>query len=291
MLNNLALSSLNRVSHTLHSLYQMRTNRMHRFKPKVEIYSEVGPFLVKTVTTVEELKEAFSLRYQVFHREMIGVKKAQGIDVDEYDFLCDHLIIQEKRTQKIVGTYRLNCSLFSDQFYSSREFNLSRIMQQPGVKLELGRACIHKDFRRGIVISLLWRGIADYMAATNAQILFGCASIKTESPRESALLYRSFFEENRFTPEYFAPPTLPFTMPQLDLWIKNIKGPLTQTEKDEVKNLIPPLCRAYLKIGAYLGGEPAWDPEFKCIDFLTILHREDLNRTLWKRFKLDSEAS
>lgn len=290
MLNTLAFSSLDRVSATIQSIYQLRLNKIHKFKPKVEIQTEVGPFLLKTVTTVDELKAALKLRYEVFHCEMIGKTKANRLDVDEFDFLCDHLIIVDKRTENIVGTYRLNTSTHAENFYSAREFKLDRIMEQPGVKIELGRACIHKDFRRGIVISLLWKGIAEYMSATNAQVLFGCASIKTQNPRHAALLYRYFFEENRFTPEYFAPPTLAYTMPNLDLWIKNFKSPLTEAERAEAKELIPPLCRAYLKIGAYLGGEPAWDDEFKCIDFLTILHREDLNRTLWKKYKLDSEA-
>ncbi len=291
MLNSLAFTSLDKVSTTLQSIYQLRSNKIHKFKPKVEIYAEVGPFVLKTVTNVQELKEALKLRYQVFHREMIGREKSNGIDVDAYDFNCDHLIIVEKRTNQIVGTYRLNCSLFSNDFYSAQEFNLKRILDQPGVKLELGRACIHKDYRRGMVISLLWKGIGDYMAATNAQVMFGCASIKTANPREAAMLYRNFLDDGRFTPEYFAPPTKSFTMPNLDLWIKHFKSPLTESEKMEVKELIPPLCRTYLKVGAFLGGEPAWDAEFKCIDFLTILHREDLNRTLWKRFKLDSEQS
>lgn len=291
MINAMALNSLSRVSATIQSIYQMRLNKIHKFKPKVEIFSEVGPMIVKTVSNVEELKTALRLRYEVFHREMIGKGRPTGIDVDEYDFFCDHLVIINKKNSEIIGTYRLNSSLFSDQFYSSKEFNLNRILSQPGAKMELGRACIHKDFRSGFVISLLWRGIAEYMTATNSQLLFGCASIKTQSPREAALLYRHFFEEGRMTPEYFAPPTLPYSMPELDMWIRYFKEPLTEAEKQEVKKLIPPLCRAYLKIGAYVGGEPAWDDEFKCIDFLTILHREDLNRTLWKRYKLDSGAS
>ncbi len=276
---------------TLHSMYQMRQNRIKHFKPKIEVYSEVGPFLVKTVSTVEELKEALHLRYQVFHREMIGKSKVVGVDVDEFDFHCDHLVIVEKKTNKIVGTYRLNCSEFSGDFYSAREFNLNRILAQPGIKLELGRACIQKDFRRGIVISLLWRGIAEYMASSQAQILFGCASIKTENPRQAALLYKYFIAKGRIIPEYLAIPTKTYMMPKLDLWIQYFQNPLTEVEVKEVEDLLPPLCRAYLKIGAYIGGEPAWDAEFKCIDFLTILHREDLNRTLWKRYKLDSEES
>jgi putative hemolysin len=291
MINALALNSLSRVSSTIQSMYQMRLNKIHKFKPKVEISSEVGPYILKTISTVEEMKEALKLRFEVFHREMIGKTQAVGIDVDEFDFGCDHLIIVNKKTSQIIGTYRLNSTAFSDDFYSAREFNLDRIMSHPGAKLELGRACIHKDFRNGFTIALLWRGIAEYMTATNSQILFGCASIKTQSPREAALLYRYFFEEGRMTPEYFAPPTLPFTMPDLDLWIRYFKGPLTDSEKAEVKALIPPLCRAYMRIGAYVGGEPAWDDEYKCIDFLTILHREDLNSTLWKRYKMDSGAS
>src|SRR5437868_12284710 len=197
MLNTLDLGSLDRVSTTLSSMYQMRLNRINKFKPKIEVRSEVGPFVVKTVASAEELKEALRLRYQVFHREMIGKTKETGVDVDEYDFLCDHLVIVEKKTNKIVGTYRLNCSDFSNDFYSAREFNLSRVMQQLGTKLELGRACIHKDFRRGVVISLLWRGIAEYMASSRAQLLFGCGSIKTENPRQAALLYKHFQSNGR----------------------------------------------------------------------------------------------
>lgn len=291
MLNTLVLGSLDRVSTTLHSMYQLRLNRINQFKPKIEVHSEVGPFLVKTVSSVQELKAALELRYQVFHREMIGKTKETGIDVDEFDFLCDHLVIVEKKTNKIVGTYRLNCSEFSKDFYSAREFNLKRILQQPGIKLELGRACIHKDFRRGVVISLLWRGIAEYMASSQSQLLFGCASIKTENPRQAALLYKYFVSKDRIITDYLAIPTKAFTMPKLDLWIQYFQNPMTEAEIAEVEDLLPPLCRAYLKIGAYIGGEPAWDAEFKCIDFLTILHREDLNRTLWKRYKLDSEES
>lgn len=291
MINTLARTSLERVSTTLHSFYQMRLNRIHKFKPKVEIYVEVGPFVLKTVNSTEELREALALRYQVFHREMIGKTREQGIDVDEYDFNCDHLVIIEKKSAKIVGTYRLNCSLFGNDFYSAREFNISKILSHPGVKLELGRACIHHDYRRGIVISLLWRGIADYMIATQAQLLFGCASIKTQDPRQAALLNRHFIGEGRVTEDFLAPPTMSYAMPGFDLWMKDQDKSLTETEVAEATALIPPLCRAYMKAGAYVGGAPAWDWEFKCIDFLTILKRDDLNRTLWKRFKLDSAES
>jgi putative hemolysin len=266
--------------------FQIRKNRVHKFQPKVEIHHDKGPYILKTITDSEELIEALRLRYQVFHREMIGKTKPQGIDVDEFDFNCDHLAIIDKRSSRIIGTYRLNCSLFSNEFYSHQEFNLRRILETPGVKLELGRACIQQDYRTGVVIALLWRGIAEYMAKTNSNILFGCASIKTESPRQAALLYRHFDLQERFQEEFLCPPTQTFSMPNLDLWIQMMQRELTAEEQSEVQDLIPSLCRAYLKAGAVLGGEPAYDAEFKCIDFLTILERENLNKALWRKYNL-----
>lgn len=290
MINAIALTSLNRVSNTIQSMYRLRLNKIHKFQAKIQIHCEVGPYILKTVSDPKELKMALRLRHEVFYGELAGSNEAPGIDVDEFDFLCDHLVIINSKNNAVIGTYRLNCSLYSDKFYSGREFNLGRILAQPGNKLELGRACIHKDYRNGFTISLLWKGIAEYMNATDSRLLFGCASVKLQNPKEAALLYRHFFEDGRLDANYFAPPTLPFMMPGLDFWIRSYKAPLTPEESAQARALIPPLCRTYLKIGANIGGEPAWDAEFKCIDFLTILQREDINRTLWKRYKLDSGA-
>ncbi|MBK9293006.1 MAG: GNAT family N-acetyltransferase [Oligoflexia bacterium] len=258
--------------------------KIYRFRPKIEIQTEVGSFILKTITDTEELIQALRLRYQIFHREMKGVKRDRGIDTDEYDFLCDHLAIIDKNSSKVVGTYRINCTLFSNKFYSEREFHLDNLFKCPGTKIELGRACIEKAYRRGAVIALLWRGIAEYMSKVNAAYLFGCASVVVQDPREVALLYKYFEEQNKFNSQYFCPPTKNYTMPKLDLWIRNLNRTLTEEEIKEAEEKIPALCRAYIKAGAFLGGEPAWDKEFNCIDFLTILPRVDINKGLEKKY-------
>lgn len=291
MLTALSTIGLQNIPSQLLGILQLRQYNIHKFKAKVELYNEVGPFILKTATTQTELIQAFALRYQVFHHEMIGKTNPYGLDIDDYDFFCDHLIIIEKKSSKLVGTYRLNSTVHSSDFYSDQEFDLSKILALPGHKIELGRACIHKDYRRGSVIALLWRGIAEYMSSVNADILFGCASIKTYSARQAALLYKSFEEEGRIHPDFFAPPRFSYTMPGLGIWIQNYRQALSPEEKKEAQELLPPLCRAYLKIGAYLGGEPAFDKEFNCIDFLTILRREDLNQSVCRKYKLGSEEA
>ncbi len=265
--------------------YTLRKNRVHRFQPKVKVFSEKGPYLLKTVETSRELTEALRLRYQVFHREMIGKRKSRGVDVDEFDFICDHLVIIDQKTEKIVGTYRMNSSLFSNRFYSANEFNIRKLIELPGNKLELGRACIHKDYRHGIVISLLWRGIAEYMQKTNSDILFGCASLQTQCAKSAALLYRYFASFDRLVDQFSCPPTFSYQSSELEKHISEMQGPMTNEEILVAENLMPALCRAYLKAGATFSGIPAYDEEFKCFDFLTILKRDRLHQALWRKYE------
>ncbi len=279
---------LQKVTDAFQKYYYLRLHRIHRFEPKISINQKVGSFRLKTADTLNELKSAFELRYEVFHNEFKGRSKKTGWDIDEYDFHCDHLIIIDEKSNTVAGAYRLNSSQFSDRFYSSREFNTTRVLADDGVKIELGRACIKKEYRRGVVISLLWKGIADYMSKSQAQILFGCASFPVRTARQAALLHRYFFEEKKYAPEFFSPPTLAYKMPDFEAWEAHYKRTLTVEERFEAESLIPSLCGIYLKMGAFLGGEPAWDEEFGCLDFLTILQREDLNRSLWHRYKTES---
>lgn len=290
MLHLIGKDSLDRVSRNLKSYYALKKNRVHRFESKVEIFHEVGPYQLKTVSDSNELKAALKLRYEVFQHELAGQRHSEGIDIDEFDMQCDHLIIIHRKTKDVVATCRLNSSAFNGAFYAQREFFMDKILGRQGHKLELGRTCLQRNFRNGFIISLLWRGIAEYMTMTRSNVLFGCASVKTQSPRQAALLHRLFEEEGRVNADLFTPPNRAHSMPEIELWINHFKRPLTAEERAEANELISPLFRTYLQAGASIGGEPAWDSEYRCIDFLTILPREELNRSLWIKFKQASGA-
>ncbi len=251
--------------------------------PKIYIEQSRGSFSYKTVTTQAELDEAFKLRYQVFHREIIGKTETDGLDTDQFDEICDHLIIIENKTKKIVGTYRLNCSSHSNKFFSSSEFQIQNILDQNVIKLELGRACIYEEYRKGAVILMLWRGIVEYMTKANAQILFGCATVVTNSPDESALLYHYLKQNNQIDTKFNVVPTKDYEMKNIDTYIEKYNRPLTEDEKSEAKKILPPLCEAYLNMGCLMSGIPAFDKAFDCIDFLTILEVEKLDPVLWKK--------
>ncbi len=264
---------------------QLGWNRVYNFKPKINFNIDFGPYIIKTAQTSKELIESFKLRHQIFVCEFQGIDD-DGLDFDRFDYYFDHLIIVHKETNKIIGTYRLNCTRFSAESYTALEFDTTGILNAAGPHLELGRACIHKSYRKGSVISLLWRGIAEYMKLSNSNVLFGCSSVKVNNARDAALVYKYLFDLGHVSVETLSRPTKKFQMQNFESWL-NFFGPnLTETQQTEAETLVPSLLKSYLKQGAKIACEPAFDEDFDCIDFLTVLKKEDLSKTLADKFQV-----
>jgi putative hemolysin len=272
---------------TLAPLQQALFTPMHlplaAFRPRVRLRIERERFLIKTAENEEELAGVLKLRHDVFYRELLEKKLLLSMDIDKFDFKCDHIIIIDKKNNAYIGTYRLISSLFARKFYSATEFRLGPILDLPGVKLELGRACVHRDYRSGSTIALLWRGITEYMRETGTKYLFGCSSIKTTDRHEIAALYKGFKGSG-----HLVPPSLE-AVPKGRFRIRNFGRFLRETGPRDIaaaESLIPPLVKFYLHMGARLCGEPAVDKKFKCVDFLTLFDMEAISETAQRKYKL-----
>lgn len=258
--------------------------KLGRFRPKFKMFIKRGNFIIKTVENVKELENVLRLRFDVFFQELLDKKAMIAADIDEFDFICDHLVIIDSKTNKYVGTYRLNLSDVSKRFYSSQEFNINNILKLPGTKLELGRACVDRRYRTGIIISLLWRGIAEYIKLTNARYLFGCSSVKIKNLEEAALLYIYLMRYHRAPDEFMVEPTRNFKMASMKEYVDSIK--LDNNTLVAAKSLIPPLMNFYLSAGAFVCGEPAFDRIFKCVDFFTVLDMKNIKKSIEKKYNI-----
>jgi putative hemolysin len=253
------------------------------FRPKVRIQFEKGSFIVKTVENWSELEQVLRLRHEVFHREFLNKRLPLGMDMDRFDPVGDHLVIVDKESGKIVGTYRLISSAYSNVFYSQSEFDLDAFLKLPGIKLELSRACIHRDYRDGIVIALLWRGLVQYIQQVKAAYLFGCASIRSMDGVEVGSIYRYLSSKSFLSAEFRIEPVGSYRMPGFYDTLGRIpEGNAEIAERG--KALIPPLLNSYLKAGAKVCGAPALDVSFQCVDFLTVLRMEDLTRLFERKY-------
>ena len=244
-------------------------------KETKDIRLEAGPYVARLALTPAERALTYRLRFIVFNLEMNeGLESAfvDGLDHDRYDDVCDHLIIEEKATGAIVGTYRLQLGDIAGRnfgYYSEQEFSFAPYEHMRSQIVELGRACIHRAHRSPEVLHLLWRGIARYSLANGGRYMMGCCSLNSQDPQMGLAVYASL-AECMVEPELRTVATETYRLPV--------------PETMPVSERAPKLLRAYLAIGAKICSEPAIDREFKTIDFLTILDLHTLHPRVAARF-------
>jgi len=238
---------------------------------------EAQEYSVRLAEQPEERLQAFRLRFLVFNVELNeGLESAYetGYDTDEFDSVCDHLIVEHNPTGKIVATYRLQTGIAAAAhlgYYSQREFNFSPFESLRASLVEAGRAAILKEHRTFEVLNLLWKGIATYAVQHGGRYLVGCSSLTSQDPAEGVGLFRQL--------EPFLVASELRTRPQPGFALTTA---FEHPGKSGVK--APRLLRAYLNLGAHICSEPALDREFKTIDFLTLLDLESMPAVARSRF-------
>ncbi|KAF3998993.1 GNAT family N-acetyltransferase [Glaciimonas immobilis] len=240
----------------------------------------VAPKLtVSIATTQEEVREVQRLRYKVFIEafNLSALVNPDGLDIDAFDAYCDHLIVRDNKTLRVVGTYRVmspHASRRMGSYYSEKEFDLGRLDHLRGRLAEAGRACIHPDYRSGSVIMLLWAGLAAYMRRERCDYLMGCVSVSlADGGHNAAALYHALDQESLSPAEYRVRPHTPF--------------PVHEREAGHVP-VMPPLLKGYLRSGAWVCGDPAWDPDFHSADFFLLLPLARLDSRYARHYRTES---
>ncbi|MGQ9659240.1 MAG: GNAT family N-acetyltransferase [Thermochromatium sp.] len=230
---------------------------------------------VEIATSESDVREAQALRYRVFGEEMgARLKGEPGYDRDAFDDHCQHLLVRDSRTGRIVGCTRLLTDTSASRiggFYSESEFELDAIKRLDGRLLEVGRTCIAPEFRQGSAIAVLWSGLAGFVQINGFNYLFGCASVPLgEGDIQAAAIM------NRLRRQALAPEDRRVT-PRVPLLT-------TQVADDVLDAPLPPLLRAYVRLGAKACGEPCRDPEFGVADVLMLLDIDALSPTYSRHF-------
>jgi putative hemolysin len=230
---------------------------------------------VHLARTSSEIREAQRLRYRIFAEEL-GARlqgSEDGIDEDVFDPYCDHLVVTDEATGEVLGTYRILSGLTAKRlggFYSDQEFDLTRLAHLRDRTVELGRSCVHPDHRSGGVIASLWAGLAQYMRQHGYEYIIGCASMSmADGGRSAASAYARLAEKHQSPAEYRVFPRCPLPLHDLDRSLSPV---------------LPPLIKAYLRVGAWVCGEPSWDPDFNTADLLMMLSLSRVDRRYAKHF-------
>lgn len=265
-------------------LFRLKLSSKKLLTPAVPLSLETNTYEVKTADTLDEIHQVLALRFEVFFREFSTQKLTLSLfpyDIDLHDFHCDHLIVKEKASGVVVACYRLQASTASkrgSRFYSEGEFDLGEFLELPGDKVELGRACVHRDYRRGPVISLLWKGLMSYAKKSGARYLFGCSSLTrgefTNLPHVLAWLTErgALIDDLRLSvrPE--------FSSEGLELVRALPEGAAVDPRA------VSSLLGMYVLAGAKVGPEVAYDREMDCLDLLTVIDLTQVPASFERRF-------
>jgi putative hemolysin len=260
---------------------------------KRRLHAEVGRYSLRLAETAEDRDDACRLRFKVFNIELgEGLESSYrtGLDTDKFDTYCEHLLVEDKCDGRIVGTYRMQSGLAAERnlgYYSEQEFSFAPYEPLRAGILELGRASIDREHRTPEVLTLLWRGIAQYATDMGLRYLIGCSSLTSKDPAEGWQMYRRL-EQYRVSPEFETVPTASFACPIEQEGAQPQPSPCLEDALSpnpaETQVKVPKLLKTYLAIGARIGAPPAWDREFGTIDFLTLLDLKTVSAPARSRF-------
>ncbi|MCK8616402.1 GNAT family N-acetyltransferase [Gordonia sp. C13] len=249
-----------------------------------------GPVRVLVTDDPADILAAQRLRYRVFADEpgfsdRIG-DPATGRDADRFDEFCEHLVVRHD-DHGVIGCARLLApprAIAAGGWYSSTEFDLSRLAGIFSETVELGRACVHAEHRDGSVTALMWAALLQYMDLAGYRYLMGCVSVPLHSPGEwmPGAVLRAV--RDRLHEDYSDPirQVAPLTPARIG---GRLLGDITPADVIGM----PPLMRGYLRMGARICGEPAVDDVFDAADFLTLLDREGANRRYLDRLRSSAQ--
>jgi len=220
------------------------------------------------------LERVYRLRYEIFNLELgegTAAAAATGLDHDEFDDQMMHLLLLDRTTKDIIGTYRIQPArhgLAHNGIYSAREYDLSGIEHLFDRAIECGRACVAKPYRKATSLLALWSAIHVYLGMSGARHLFGCCSVPSHDPDDGWRVMKTLRAAGYLHPEILLPPTPDYSCGSPDReFDPSLGGPLP----------LPKLFGAYMRLGSLAVSQPAIDREFGTIDFLILTDVRNLN--------------
>jgi putative hemolysin len=248
-----------------------------------------GSLEARLANSEADIDAAQALRYQVFYEEMSAHPSQETAtrkrDFDDFDAVCDHLLVIDHdaidATGGVVGTYRLLRRSQADNgpgFYSSDEYDISRLVAYPGEIMELGRSCVDAGHRTRPTMQLLWRAIAAYVFHYDIGLMFGCASLPGTEPATLGLQL-SFLYHYHLAPPALRAEALPARYVNMKLL------PQDAIDPRQALSELPPLIKGYLRLGGFVGDGAVVDHQFNTTDVSIVVKTELITEKYVKHYE------
>ncbi len=254
-----------------------RPGGMPTAAPSAQVNTAAAParsYVVALAQHEDEIRESQRLRFKVFAQEMGATLKsaADELDYDRFDQYCKHLIVRDRETGEVIASTRVLLDVDARRaggYYSEGEFDMQPLIARCGPLMEIGRTCVHANYRRGAAIAVLWSGLAKCFELREYSRMIGCASIPMQDGGTEALSAFQWLVQHNLVINSFG------VMPRL---------PLPAIAGMPPAPMLPPLIKAYVRLGARICGTPCWDPDFNSADLLVVLDPQEIRSRYARHF-------
>lgn len=292
MLNRIALETWKRASQNLISLYQLRLNKVINQTAKHLVLTKGERYEIETIQRSTDLYTALKLRRDIEKANYnLRIGLSEFALTDDFDIHADHVMIRDTKTGSIVGGFRLLSTPHSQTFYNETIFNIDAIKSNSASILELSRLFLLPEHNHKDLMTLAARFLSHYSMVARTDLIISNQSINSGASRSAALVNQYFNSVGLQSSHFKCQVQTPYQIPNFQHWKNYFRTGLNDNELCESAALIPPVFKDSLNIGVTIAAPPGFDRFTNRIDFLTILHKEDLNRALWKKLSFRFELS
>ena len=220
----------------------------------------VGRYRARYASSQIDVLAAQSLRYQCFN-----LSNKDELDVDDFDALCQHVLIENLETQKLICCYRIlkfDSGKNISSSYSSQFYDLKVIENFTEPMIEVGRFCIDPEVNDPSVALTAWAALAQIVDHNQTQFLFCCSSfegIEKEKYFDSFALLRDRY----MAPDHWRPK---IKAAQVFCYSKDL---IYKVDKKKALLNMPPLLKTYLSMGAWVSDHAVVDLNMKTLHLFT----------------------
>ncbi len=219
-----------------------------------------GRYAARIAETDADLRAAQGLRALAF-------RGAEGLDTDPYDARCTHVLVEETRSSALVCCFRLlplQSGADIGRSYSAQFYELSALSDFDGPMVEMGRFCIHPDWRDADILRVAWGAMTAYVDEQGVEMLFGCSSFHGTEARAYydafALLRDRHLAPKRWLPRVKAPAVFCFA--------SRLRR---KPDLKAAQAAMPPLLRTYLLMGGWVSDHAVIDRDLGTLHVFTGL--------------------
>lgn len=225
-----------------------------------------GRYQVRLATSDADIRAAQRLRWLCFINRGAASDDGSQHDEDHLDQECQHMLIEDLQTRQLVCCFRflhLPSGRDIGRSYSAQFYNLSALQDFDGPMVEMGRFCVHPEYRDPDIIRIAWGAITRHVDQAQVAMLFGCSSFMGTEPEQHAEAF-AMLRERHLAPRRWLPRV---KAPNVFRFARKLRW--RKSDPRLAMTTMPPLLRSYLALGGWVSDHAVVDPQLKTMHVFT----------------------